>query len=354
MKVLNVSSPHLNQARSLPMLMLWVVIAGVPGMLTMMYYFGWGVLINVIIACSFALLTEVAILKWRQKPIRRIITDNTALVTAFLYALCLPALLPWWATALGIIFAIAVVKQLYGGVGNNIFNPAMAGYVLLLVSFPVAMTTHWVLPTGLVESPPSFMAALSVIFTGAFPDGAKVNDLVNTLDAVTGATPLDSVKTALTQNFLIEEVMEAPVFGQHGGLGWEWINFTFFLGGLLMIFLKVCDWRIPLAMIIALFIVSSLFYTIDSQNYAHPMFNIVTGGTMLGAFFIATDPVTASTTPKGRWIYGAMIGILIYIIRTWSSYPDGVAFAVLLMNMTVPTLDHYTKPRTYGHTAQGA
>lgn len=343
------SSPFVRQRLPLDRVMLHVVLAGIPGAVLMAVFFGWGIIINLLIAITFAYLAEAAVLKIRNKPIKATLQDNTALVTACLYALALPSLLPWWMTALGVIFAITVVKQLYGGVGFNIFNPAMAGYVVLLISFPSEMTLNWHNPIGMGAQTLSLWETLHIIFTESLSNGQTLVALHGTIDAISQATPLDTLKTGLTNNMMASEVMQAPLFGQFGGLGWEWINLAFFIGGLYLVMRGIADWRIPLSFIVVLFTTAMLLNSIDGSRFINPMFHIVTGGTMLGAFFIATDPVSASTTRLGRFVYGGLIGLLVYIIRTWGAYPDGIAFAVLILNMAVPTIDHYTRPRTYGH-----
>jgi electron transport complex protein RnfD len=164
------------------------------------------------------------------------------------------------------------------------------------------------------------------------------------------ATPLDTIKTQLKLDRSVEQIVNTgSVFGSFGGKGWEWINVAFLAGGLWMIYKRIISWHIPVAMLAALTLMAVIFYAVDPTAYSSPVFHLFSGAAMLGAFFIATDPVTASTTPRGRLIYGAGIGALTYIIRTWGGFPDGVAFAVLLMNIAAPTIDYYTQPRVFGH-----
>ncbi len=219
----------------------------------------------------------------------------------------------------------------------------MAGYVVLLISFPQQMTT-WLTPEMLVDQDQrlTLWQTLAVIFSGSWP--AAVN-----LDAITSATPLDMMRTELGQNRLISEIRANPLFGDFGGRGWEWINNYIFIGGVWLMYRRIIRWQIPVGVLGGLAITAFLFSFVDSSSHASAGFHVFSGAAMLCAFFIATDPVTAATTPKGRLIYGIGIGMLIYIIRTWGGYPDGVAFAVLLMNMAAPLIDHYTRPRVYGH-----
>jgi electron transport complex protein RnfD len=321
--------------------MLRVILALVPGAAAMTWYFGWGVLINMGIATATALACEALVLRLRARPVIPTLRDLSAVVTALLLAIALPPLLPWWLTVLGTAFAIVVVKQLYGGIGYNPFNPAMAAYVFLLISYPVEMTT-WLPPEMLNEYPLSFLETATAIFTGALPPGL-------TWDAITMATPLDAMRESLDLGKMISEIRQTPLWGDFGGRGWEWVGNWFFLGGLWMIYKRVISWHIPVAMLGSLFAIAMLFHLLDPEAHPFGLFHLFSGGAMLGAFFIATDPVSACTTNKGKLVYGALIGILTFVIRTWGGYPDAVAFAVLLMNMAAPSIDYYTQPRVFGH-----
>jgi H+/Na+-translocating ferredoxin:NAD+ oxidoreductase subunit D len=349
------TSPHKHVTDSVTRVMLRVIYALIPGLAAYVWFFGWGVVINMVIAISVALACEAAVLTARKYPVKPFITDCSAVVTAILLAMAIPPLAPWWVTVIGTAFAIIVAKHLYGGLGNNPFNPAMVGYVILLISFPKEMTI-WLPPISTSEAHLGFIDSLNYIITHHLPTGI-------TFDALTEATPLDSLKTHIALGNTVAEIREqlglqtdiseilsvSPIFGYIGGLGWEWIGGGFLIGGLWLIFMKVISWHIPAAMLGSLTIIALLFSIVNPDLYASPLFHLFSGATMLGAFFIATDPVTASTTPHGRLVYGAGIGILAYVIRTWGGYPDAIAFAVLLMNMTVPVIDYYFKPRVFGH-----
>lgn len=340
------SSPHITQPINVQRIMFKVLLAMIPGVATMIYFFGWGVLINIILACGVALGCEALMLWIRKRPLKPFLTDGSALLTACLLAIALPQLAPWWLTLIGTAFAIIIAKHLYGGLGFNPFNPAMVGYVVVIISFPREMT-QWGHPMMDHASLLSFTDSLRIIFTGQPPAGIG-------WDAITMATPLDTLKTQLGMERSISEIesskLYGSMFGSIGGYGWEWVNAMFLLGGLYMAFKKIIDWRIPAGLIISLLILSNSFALYDYASFTPPTFHLFSGGIMLGAFFIATDPVTAASTSKGRWLYGAGIGIFIFIIRTWGSYPDGIAFAVILMNMAVPLLDYYTMPRAFGHS----
>jgi len=276
----------------------------------------------------------------RDKPLRPYLSDGSALVTAILLALALPPLAPWWLVTIGTLFAIVVAKQLYGGLGFNPFNPAMVGYVVLLISFPRDMT-QWLTPQMLSAHTLNFPETLNAIFNGQLPDGIGI-------DALTGATPLDTVKTQLGQSKTLSEIRSTAQFGDYGGRGWEWIANWYALGGIWLLYRRVIAWQIPVGMLSALLAIALVFFLIDPDTHASPLFHLFSGAAMLGAFFIATDPVTASSTPRGRLIYGMGIGLLVYLIRSFGGYPDGVAFAVLLMNMAAPMIDYYTQPRVFG------
>ncbi len=343
------SSPFDKKPNSVTQLMLWVIVATIPGLIAQVYFFGFGVLINILLASFTALITEATILKTRNRPVQRTLFDGSALVTAWLIGLALPPLLPWWMTVVGTTFAIVFAKHLYGGLGNNIFNPAMVAYVLLLISFPVQMTA-WLPAAELAQNSLSFYDTLSYIFTGTSSQGYDLNHVRQGVDGFTMATPLDHVKTELSQGYRIVEIQSSPIIGGLSGIGWQWINLGFLFGGIVLLLRKVAAWHIPVGVLAGMMLMSGFLYVLSPDQYLSPLFHWFSGATMLGAFFIATDPVTASTTPKGRLIFGLGIGVITVLIRTFGGYPDAIAFAVLLMNMTVPLLDYYTKPRTYGHS----
>jgi len=328
--------PYISASNTVTAHMLKLLAALIPAIGALTFYFGPGVLINIVIACIVALITEAIMLHLRERALKPFLTDGSALVTAILLAVSIPPTSPWWLTVIGIIFAIVFAKHLYGGLGFNPFNPAMAAYVLLLISFPVEMT-RW-LP---IDNALSFTAALQTIFMEQWPTQLS-------LDAMTGATPLDHMKTHIGLEQSPNEILQQPLYMAFAGEGWLWINFWFALGGLFLLKNKVISWHIPLGVLSGIFSISLVTWVLVPETTPSPLFHLFSGATMIGAFFIATDPVSASTTQLGRFIYGLGIGLLAYIIRTWGGYPDGIAFAVLLMNMLVPLIDYYTQPRAYG------
>ena len=340
-----VTSPHLHSPNHTGREMLGVSAALIPGLATLTWFFGWGVPIHMVLAVVAALAMEATVMKLRGRPVMSALGDGSAIVTSLLLVAALPPLLPWWALLVGVFFAIVVAKHLYGGLGYNPFNPAMVAYIVLLISFPKEMTS-WLPPQNPDHWPLNFMGAIQAIFTGMLPSGVPV-------DALTMASPLDHMRTQVALDVTVTEVLSSPSHGLFGGMGWEWIDIAFLIGGLWMIFHRTITWHVPAAMLGTLFALSLIFFLIDPDRYAPPTFHLFSGAAMLGAFFIATDPVSGSTTERGRIVFGIGIGVITYVIRTWGGYPDGVAFGVLLMNMAAPTIDYYTQPRVFGQGKKG-
>lgn len=342
------SSPHNHIQNKTSALMRLVTYATIPGIFAQWYFFGWGNLIHILLATASALVAEFFILSLREKKVSTQLFDGSAILTAVLLGVSLPALAPWWVSILGAAFAIVIVKQLYGGLGHNPFNPAMAGYVMLLISFPVQMTA-WQPPLTLMAIDLSALDTLAVIFTSYTTDGYSVEQLKMHIDGYTMATPLDTVKTNLTLGLTIAESMNSAVIGENFGVGWEWINAGFLLGGLFLILKKAIDWVTPLSFLFGLFVFSFIAFMFSPDSNASTMFHWLNGACMLGAFFILTDPVSGATSTKGRIIFAMLAAFLVFIIRKYGGYPEAMAFAVLLCNMCAPLIDQYTRPRTYGH-----
>lgn len=351
MKLSLSSSPHQRVRRDTGQVMRIVIYAMIPGMLAQTFFFGWGMLIQAVIAVFSAVLFEGVILYLRKRPIERTLTDYSAALTGLLIAVSIPPTLPWWMTVIGVFFAIGVAKQVYGGLGFNIFNPAMIAYVVLLISFPAAMSL-WLPATTQAGITPSFLDSVSLIFTGFTTSGYDVTQLRTIADGVTMATPLDTLKTDLTQGLTYSESLSKATFNgsffDAAGAGWGWVSLAYLLGGLALVKTRVISWHIPGSMIVSVFICAAVLHLANGDVYASPLFHLLNGAVIVGAFFIATDPVSASTTPRGRIIFGAAIGFWIVIIRVFGGYPDAVAFAVIIMNMAVPLIDYYTRPRVYG------
>lgn len=340
MALLNITSPHTQGPLSTAQVMRLVIYATLPGAFALAYFFGSGVFFNLLLAGISCLGFEALIITMRKRPVLFYLGDYSALVTAFLLALSLPPYCPWWIPVVGSFCAIVLAKQLYGGMGLNPFNPAMVAYVILLVSFPLPMT-QWARPLGLDQSHiPGIAQAVDKIFFGQMIDGYS------------SATVLDTMKqnSSLTLGDIYQQepLLKA---GAWASAGWEWVNLAFLAGGLFLLYKRIYTWHAPISMLLALGAMAIAFYDNGSSNSGgSPVFHWLSGATMLGAFFIVTDPVTSAVSKKGRIMYGAAIGVLIYVIRVWGKgYPDGVAFAVLFLNFAAPFIDYYTTPRTYGH-----
>ncbi len=335
MALLRITSPHAHGPLTTSRVMQTVLLATVPGVIVMTHFFGFGTLVNLAWGAIVALACEALALALRGRPLAFYLKDYSALVTSTLLCIALPPYAPWWLIAVGVASSILLAKHLYGGLGYNPFNPAMVGYVILLISFPVQMTA-WAPPRGVGELP-GLLDALQACFLPASYDG------------VTMATPLDVLKQ--NNSLLIENLWaQNPQFGRWAGVGWEWANLAFLAGGLWLLYQRVFTWHAPVAMLCSLALMAAIFYDGGSSaSGGSPLFHLLSGATMFGAFFIVTDPVSSAVSVRGRLVFGAMIGVLIYIIRVRGNYPDAVAFAVLIANFAAPFIDHYTQPRTYGH-----
>ncbi|SBS38697.1 Electron transport complex protein RnfD [Marinomonas spartinae] len=339
MALLRITSPHTQRAgRRTSWVMLMVILATIPGIAVQSWLFGWGTLINLAIAAITALFSEAAVLTMRRRSVAFYLKDYSALLTAVLLGIALPPSVPWWVTVTAVAFAVIFAKQLYGGLGNNPFNPAMVGYAIVLVSFPVPMT-QWVGASDMVSS--GSMLSLSQSLQAIFHH-------LPSIDSYTMATPLDGFKhkDSLSSTAAFNSI--ASLKGANLN-SWLFINGAYLLGGLILLALRIITWHTPVAVLSSLSVISGVFYLIDPNHAATPWFHLTTGAAMFGAFFISTDPVTSCTSNRGKLVYGTGIGILIYVIRTWGGYPDGIAFGVLLMNFAAPLIDYYTQPRTYGH-----
>ncbi|HEY6643475.1 electron transport complex subunit RsxD [Povalibacter sp.] len=337
------TAPHTVGSNRVGRIMGLVICALLPAIILHVIVFGPGIVLQIVLGVTTALVTEALALRLRQQPIRQFLCDGSAVITAVLIAMCLPPLAPWWLIVSGTAFAILIAKHLYGGLGANPFNPAMVGYAVLLVSFP-AHLTRWLAPdiAGLQPVDLSFGDVFHTIFTGQLPDALR-------WDAITSPTPLNAVRTGLAMGNTLQESVASPIFGAFGGKGWDWINVGLLAGGMSLLALRIIRWHTPVAMLAGLMVPAAFMYAMDPGTYPGPLFHLTAGATLLGAFFIATDPVSSATSNRGKLIYGAGIGLVTYVIRAWGGYPDGVAFAVLLMNLSVPLIDRFTVPRIYGH-----
>ena len=336
-------APYLAPRVDVSSMMLQVLVALIPAALAHVWYFGPGFLFNLIVASIFCVGSEALMMKARGRNPQIALADYSALVTAALLAFALPSLTPWWVTATGALFAVIVAKHLYGGIGFNIFNPAMAGYVVILVAYPMEMNL-WVAPRMGDIDYINLTVLQTIVYTlsGTLPDALS-------FDAISRATPLDAMQSGLRTMRTYTEIRTNPMMGDFGGRGWEWIGNFFAIGGFWLLVKKIIRWQIPMGVFAGLLLPAGLMFIVDQSTNASPGFYLFSGATILCAFFIATDPVSAATSPKGRFVYGVGIGLLIYLIRKWGSYADGVAFAVLIMNMATPAIDYITRPHIVGH-----
>jgi len=339
-------SPYiLRDKNSVTVVMLKVLAALIPGVIAQVWLFGPGILVSLLVCSAFAIGFEAFILLMRGMPLKPFLTDGSVLVTAWLLAVAMPTLAPWWLYLVGIFFAVVVAKHLYGGLGQNLFNPAMVGYAVLIVSFPVYMT-QWAAPYGLASHTPDLLEALDLVFSGA----SSISQ-----DAYTSATALDTLRTQVRLGKHVADILAQPAFaGRGGGAGSQAIVALMYLaGGLLLVADRLVTWHIPLALLAGVAATAGVLHLLGPAQHAGALFHLLSGGAMLGAFFIATDPVTAASTPLGKLIYAGLAGFLTVVIRDYGAYPDGVAFAILLMNVMVPFIDAYTQPRVFGHKGSG-
>ncbi len=341
-----VAAPHAHDRSSVDRIMLQVCLALVPCTAFGLYLFGWPALYLLITTCAAAVITEALCLRAIGAPLKRL-RDSSALLTGWLLALSLPPWAPWWIAVGGAAFAIAIGKQLYGGIGQNPFNPAMLARVALLISFPMQMTT-WVNAAPILSAQaPTILQALHITFGGVLPDG------------ITGATELGRLRTALTQHQHAQDVLangyvlrESLLGFTRGSLG-ETSEVLVLIGGLWLLYQRIISWHIPLSMLAGLGATAGFFHLIDPELHGSALYHLSSGGIMLGAFFIATDLVTSPSAASGKIIFGAGCGIVTYIIRSWAGFPEGVAFAVLFMNALTPLIDRYFKPRIFGRDIHG-
>ncbi|WP_297361929.1 RnfABCDGE type electron transport complex subunit D [Thauera sp.] len=328
-----IHSPYVRKPVSVQRTMGLVLLALVPGVIAHVLVIGAGVLVNLAIATLTAVAAEALMLHLRRRPVAIAVSDLSAVVTAWLVTLCFPPIVPWWLTVGGVLVAIVAVKHLYGGLGQNPFNPAMIAYCSMIVAFP-ALMSQWP-PAGQL----AFDTQLSLILGGP-----------RDLDGITGATALDALRTGLRAGVqTVDAVLQGSAFGALGGRGWEWISVGYIAGGLFLLALRIITWHMPVAFIATLAAISGAFWLANPAAFASPLFHLASGGAMLAAFFIVTDPVSGATTPRGKLLFAAGIALIAWLIRNFGAYPEGIAFGVLLMNLCVPLLDMKTQPPVFGH-----
>lgn len=331
MQSLLAASSFLSSKKYIYHIRLQMIFALLPGIFAMYWFFGAGVLINISLAIFTAVTVESILLKLQRRKILAHLSDLSAISTALLLALCLPSLAPWWLSVVGAAFAIIVIKHFFGNLNSSPFNPAMAGYVMLLISFPQRMTT-WITPSNLVNVDLTLHDILYMAWHSQTPDTVNY-------DAITSPTPLDALNTLLNLNQPITTASTNPLFGHLGGAGWEIISLAYLCGGLWLVYRDIISWAIPAGILGGLSLFAIPAYYLDNTLFATPMLHLFTGATMLGAFFIATDLQTTQISIRNQLLYGLIIGIVTYLIRIAGGYPDGMAFAVLIANLTLALID---------------
>lgn len=348
MSTVPVSGPHAHGAVSVTRIMALVMLALLPATLFGIYIYGWPAFNLFLITVGSAIVAEAACLKLANKRVSPYLKDGSAALTGWLLAMTLPPWAPWWIGVVGALIAIVIGKQVFGGIGQNLFNPAMVARVALLVTFPLEMTSFVMPKPVLSADAPGFVEGLTITFGSGF-----------SVDTVSSASTLGHVKTELGRHVPLDTAL-APVFDtlkdiigyMPGSLG-ETSALLILLGGLYLLFKRIITWHIPVSMITSLLALATLFHWINPDAYPGPLVHLLSGATLLGAFFIATDLVTSPVTPKGQLLFGAGCGLLVYVIRTWAGYPEGMAFAIMLMNALTPLIDHYIRPRVYGRDRKG-
>ena len=343
-----IAGPYTHENNSISNTMQLVMLALLPATLLGFYLFGWPAIYLFAITIASAMLAEYLSLKVAGKPVQTFMSDGSAILTGWLLAMTLPPWAPWWIGVVGAFLAIVIGKQVFGGLGQNLFNPAMVARVALLISFPLEMTT-FTAPSPLFSgAAPDLLQSLSITF-GFTPE----------FDAISTATPLGHIKTELSTGKTLSEAMQGVEsllqisLGQSSGSLGETSALFILLGGLFLLYKRVISWHIPVSILATLALLSGVFHLLNPQLYPGPLTHLMSGAAMLGAFFIATDLVTSPVSIRGQLLFGAGCGLFVYVIRTWAGYPEGVAFAVMLMNACTPLIDHYLKPRIYGRDRKG-
>ncbi|MGD8910400.1 MAG: RnfABCDGE type electron transport complex subunit D [Chromatiales bacterium] len=343
-----VAGPYTHAKTSVSRTMGLVLLALLPATLFSLYLFGWPAIFLFATTIAASLLFEAGSLRLAGKRVRPFLLDGSALLTGWLLAMTLPPWAPWWIGVVGAFLAIVIGKQVFGGIGQNLFNPAMVARVALLISFPLEMTLFNAPVPLFSAQAPGLLDSLAITFGGS-----------DQLDAISGATTLGHLKTELGRGVPLATAISGVeshwqlTLGQASGSLGETSALLLLLGGLLLIYKRIITWHIPLAMLGTLTLLATLFHLIDPQSYVGPLTHLMSGAAVMGAFFIATDLVTSPISIRGQLLFGAGVGLLVYAIRTWAGYPEGVAFAVMLMNACTPLIDHYLKPRIYGRDRKG-
>ncbi|MGZ8915737.1 MAG: RnfABCDGE type electron transport complex subunit D [Methylobacter sp.] len=341
------SGAHVGAKISVSHIMWQVMLALSPATAFGLLCFGWPALNLFMITVLSAVFFEFFCLRLAGRVAKPVIMDGSAVLTGWLLAITLPPWAPWWIGVVGSGLAIILGKQVYGGLGQNLFNPAMLARVALLISFPIEMTTWANVSPLFFPHSPGLFESWRITFSG-----------LQNLDAYTGATTLGYIKTEFSQNRLLSDILKdysavLNFIGWTRGSMGETSTVLLGLGGVWLIRQKIIQWQIPVSLLLTVMLLASVFHLMDSEHYVSPFLHLNSGAMMCVAFFIATDYVTSPNTPAGQLVFGAGCGLLIFVIRTWGAYPEGAGFAILLMNAATPLIDHYIRPRIYGRDRKG-
>ncbi|WP_422667074.1 RnfABCDGE type electron transport complex subunit D [Buchnera aphidicola] len=342
--------PNIYISYSIKKIMFLVLFACIPGICTKCYFFGVNVLLQILFSIIISLLFEIIILIIRRKNFKLYLCDYSVIVTGVLFGVSLPSFIPWWIIVIGLFFSIIIAKHLYGGIGQNIFNPAMLGYAVLLVSFPLYMT-NWKESNNSFSLIENVQQSFNIIFSKNSIYTVKENSIVPIVpEFFSQATPLNDIR--INSHFHYDTVLSTSMlFNKNisAQKSWTWINISFLFGGLFLLYKNVICWRIPCSFLISLGFLSTITWFFNQQLFTSPTVHLLSGGTMICAFFIATDPVTTACSNIGRIILGIIIGFLVWILRNYSVYPDSIAFSILFSNMLVPLIDYFIRLSGYGN-----
>jgi len=344
----NKSGPFTHAPSSVSRTMALVLAALLPATLYDIWLFGWPAALMFLVTVLSCVGLEALCLLLSRRSVANTLTDGSAVLTGWLLAMSMPPWTPWWVCVIAAIFAICIAKHAFGGLGQNVFNPAMVGRIAVLVSFPLPMTS-FVAPSPLFASgSPGFLDAFRIIFGGS-----------HGFDSLSAASALGHVKTELSRGIPVSHSLaDIPdftslVLGSHAGSFGETSALLILLGGAFLLAKRVISWHTPVAVITTLLVFGTVANLIDPARYTPGWFHVMSGATMLGAFFIATDYVTSPVSKAGQLVFGFGVGLLTWVIRTYAGYPEGMAFAVLLMNALTPIIDHSVRPRAFGRTRKG-
>lgn len=341
------SAPYAHAQTSVRQIMFLVLAALAPATLFDAWQFGWPAVNLFVLTIAAALLSEAACLAVGKRPLHPTLFDGSAVLTGWLLAMSLPPWAPWWIGVVGAVIAIVLGKHVFGGIGQNLFNPAMVARVALLISFPVQMTAFTAPKPMFSEGAPGFIDGMAITF-GGFD-----------IDALSVASPLGHLKTELSRGVPAQETLAKGAdlldlaLGTVPGSFGETSALLILAGGLFLLYKRIISWHIPVSLMGTLALLAALFHLANPDRYPGADFHLLSGATFLGAFFIATDYVTSPVSRSGQLLFGAGIGLLTFVIRTWAGYPEGMAFAVLLMNGVTPLIDQYFRPRMFGRNRRG-